>query len=155
LSRDDGLPITALARQGNDSMPGWVVSRVAEHLGDLGGRRVLVLGLAYRAGVREASGSVALALFDALRAAGAVPMCLDPLFTDDEIVARGATPATAADLPSVDAVILQANHSGFAELDWSALRPGTLVLDGRNALDAGRIRSYGLEYLGVGRRGRD
>lgn len=154
LSRDDGLPITALARQGNDSMPGWVVERVAEHLGGLAGRRVLILGLAYRAGIREATGSVALALFEELRAAGAVPLCVDPLFTDDEIAAHDAVPASAADLPTVDAVVLQANHKGFAELDWRALRPGTLVLDGRNALDAEQIRAAGLEYLGVGRRGR-
>jgi nucleotide sugar dehydrogenase len=153
LSRDDDLPITALARAGNDSMPGWVVGRVADRLGDLTGRRVLVLGLAYRAGVRESSGSVALALFEELRARHAVPLCLDPLFTDEEIAAHGAIPATAADLPTVDAVILQAGHSGFAELDWTALPSGTLVLDGRNTLDPERIRDAGLEYLGVGRRG--
>jgi UDP-N-acetyl-D-mannosaminuronate dehydrogenase len=68
--------------------------------------------------------------------------------------AHGAVAASAADLPSVDAVILQADHKGFAELDRRALRPGTLVLDGRNALDAEQVRAAGLEYLGVGRRGR-
>lgn len=154
LSRDGDLPMTALARTGNDSMPGWVVERIGEHLGGLAGRRVLVLGLAYRAGVREASGSVALALFAELQAAGAVPMCLDPLFADAEIESVGAVAATAADLPTVDAVVLQADHAGFAELDWSSVRPGTLVLDGRNTLDPERIRACGLEYLGVGRRGR-
>lgn len=153
LARDDGLPITALARAGNDSMPGWVVAEIEQHLGGLAGRRVLVLGLAYRAGVRESSGSVALALFEELRAVGAEPLCIDPLFGDDEIADHGATPCATADLDSVDAVILQANHADFEHFDWRELRPGTLVLDGRNVLDPERIRASGLTYLGVGRRG--
>lgn len=154
LANDDGLPITALARDTNDSMPEWVVEQVAERLDGAAGRRVLVLGLAYRAGVRESSGSVALALFDTLRAAGATPVCLDPLFDDDEIVEHGAEPGSVDHLGDIDAVILQANHQEYADFPWSALPTGTLVLDGRNVLDADTIRGHGLDYLGVGRRGR-
>ncbi len=154
LANDDGLPITALARITNDSMPEWVVGQVIERLGAASDRRVLVLGLAYRAGVRESSGSVALALFDALRIAGAVPVCIDPLFDDEEIAAHGVEPGSLDALDDIDAVILQANHEQFADFPWSALQEGTLVLDGRNVIDADLIRSHGLEYLGVGRRGR-
>jgi nucleotide sugar dehydrogenase len=155
LAGNDGLPITALARTVNDEMPGWVVDRVEERLGGLSGKSVLVMGLAYRADLAESVGSVALALFAEIARRGGRPLCADPLFGDEEIRARGADPFSTARAADVDAVILQANHTAFGTFDWTALRPGTLVVDGRNALDAALIRAAQLEYLGVGRRGRD
>jgi nucleotide sugar dehydrogenase len=154
LAGRDDLPITALAREVNDSMPAWVVAKIGERLGGLAGRKVLVLGLSYRANVRETSGSVALALIDELRAADAQPLCLDPAYSCEEIRAEGAEPFETSDFDAVDAVILQAYHSEFRQFRWDKLRPGTLVFDGRNTLDAEVIRAAGLEYLGVGRRGR-
>jgi len=44
----------------------------------------------------------------------------------------------------------------FIDLDWSVVAErmaGTLVVDGRNALDAGAIRGAGLIYEGIGRGG--
>ncbi|HEY2812550.1 MAG TPA: nucleotide sugar dehydrogenase [Acidimicrobiales bacterium] len=154
LAGREDFPITALARRVNDSMPGWVVDRVRDRIGDLTDRRVLILGLSYRANLRETSGSVALALIAALRAAGAQALCLDPNYSDDEISEFGADALQSTDFDSVDAVILQAYHREFAEFPWDKLRPGTLVLDGRNTLDAELVEGAGLEYLGVGRRGR-
>jgi UDPglucose 6-dehydrogenase len=42
----------------------------------------------------------------------------------------------------------------FIELDWQAVAQamrGTLVIDGRNALDADAVRGAGLLYEGIGR----
>ena len=42
----------------------------------------------------------------------------------------------------------------FKELDWAevaAAMGGTLVIDGRNALDAEAVRAAGLIYEGIGR----
>jgi UDPglucose 6-dehydrogenase len=42
----------------------------------------------------------------------------------------------------------------FTELDWAevaAAMRGTLVVDGRNALDGDAVRAAGLAYEGVGR----
>ena len=127
--------------------------RVGERLGGLAGRNVLVLGLSYRADVRETSGSVALALIAELRAAGAQPLCLDSAYGDDEIRAAGAEPFENSDFDTVDAVILGL-HGEFRQFPWNRLRSGTLVADGRNVLDPAVIRSAGLDYLGVGRLGR-
>jgi UDPglucose 6-dehydrogenase len=59
-------------------------------------------------------------------------------------VARGA-----------DAVVLVTEWDEFRGLDWgevAAAMAGTLVIDGRNALDPGVVRGAGLTYEGVGRR---
>src|SRR5207302_5776613 len=46
--------LSALAREVNDGMPEYAARRAEAMLGGLDGRRVLVLGLAFRGGVREA-----------------------------------------------------------------------------------------------------
>jgi UDPglucose 6-dehydrogenase len=52
-----------------------------------------------------------------------------------------------------DAVVLVTEWPEFLALDWSeiarAMR-GTVVIDGRNALDADAVRAAGLRYEGIG-----
>jgi UDPglucose 6-dehydrogenase len=53
-----------------------------------------------------------------------------------------------------DAVVLVTEWAQFGELDWNdvaAKMNGTLVIDGRNALDVTAVRAAGLDYEGVGR----
>jgi nucleotide sugar dehydrogenase len=150
-SRPD-LPMTSLARTINDGMPGWAVAKVGELLGSIEGRRVLVLGLSYRANLAEITGSVGLSLVAELAAAGAVPMVADSFFSAEQIIAAGAEPFDGESYDGIDAVIIQAMHDEFMSFPWAKLRPGTVVLDGRNVLDAAALRALGLQYLGVGRR---
>ena len=53
-----------------------------------------------------------------------------------------------------DAVVLVTEWPEFIELDWGEVArrcAGTLVIDGRNALDADAVRGAGLLYEGIGR----
>ena len=147
------MELVGMARRINDAMPGWVLDRVAEAIGGLEGKRVLVLGLSYRADVREISHSVGISLVEGLRAAGATPLGADACYSDAEIERFGAEPLDEARLDSIDAVIVQALHSAYRSFPWGKLPAGAFVLDGRNTLDPELIRSAGLRYLGVGRNG--
>jgi len=147
------MELVGMARRINDAMPGWVLDRVAEAIGGLEGKRVLVLGLSYRADVREISHSVGISLVKGLRAAGATALGADACYSDVEIARFGAEPLDEARLDSIDAVIVQALHSTYRSFPWGKLPAGAFVLDGRNALDPALIRSAGLRYLGVGRNG--
>ena len=69
-------------------MPAYAVELLDDALGGLAGERVLILGVAYRGGVKETAFSGAFALRDALAARGATPVAADPLYDDDEL--RGA-----------------------------------------------------------------
>jgi nucleotide sugar dehydrogenase len=147
------MEIPRLARHVNDDMAAWSLGRLSDALGGLDGKRVLVLGLSYRENVKEPIFSGALRLIALLREADAVPLVSDPLFTDGEIAGYGATPVSLDDLPSGDAVILQAYHDQYRTLDWASLAAGgyKVVLDGRNALDRTAIEGVGMGYIGMGR----
>ena len=147
------MELVRLARRVNDGMPRWVLDRVAEGIGGLEGKAVLILGLSYRADVREVSHSVGISLVEGLKASGAKALGADACYSDEEISGLGAEPFDEARLDGVDAVIVQALHTAYHGFPWDKLRPGVFVLDGRNILDPGMIRSAGLRYLGVGRGG--
>ena len=50
----------------------------------------------------------------------------------------------------VDAVIVQAFHQSYRDLEWSRFRGLKVVFDGRGAIDPERIRQLGVTYLAVG-----
>lgn len=144
-------PLIALSRQINDDMAEHGVQRLAEALGGLKDRTVLILGLAYRGGVKEAELSSALLAAEALRRHGATPLLHDPLFSDDELRSYGLEPSPLPPGQPIDAVILQAMHPEYAGLDFAALPGCRAVLDGRNALDGAPIEAAGLRYIAIGR----
>jgi UDPglucose 6-dehydrogenase len=53
-----------------------------------------------------------------------------------------------------DAVVLVTEWAEFSDLDWGDVADamaGTVVIDGRNALDPASVTAAGLRYEGVGR----
>ena len=97
------------------------------------GTTVVVLGLAYRADVKESRHSSAFGLVDALAAAGATAYVHDPLYTAEEIRAHGLMPPPSWPL-ACDALIVQAWHAEYPSLDFGAFAGLRAVLDGRGAL---------------------
>ncbi|HEX9642333.1 MAG TPA: UDP binding domain-containing protein, partial [Candidatus Krumholzibacteria bacterium] len=148
---EGAVGIAARAREINDSMAAYSVARLEEALGSLEGATVLILGLAYRPNVREASHSSALLLAAALRERGARPLVHDPWFSDDEVRALGLEPPETFPPAHVDALIVQALHDAYGELDVRMFPGCRVVLDGRNVLDRAPIEAADARYLGVGR----
>ena len=150
-SQDEGMSLVRHAREVNDSMVGWALDRLEESLGGLGGKRVLVLGLAYRENVKETAFSGAVRLLSQLRERGATPLINDPLYSRAELE-RYAEPVQLAEIPPFDALVLQAYHDDYRGLDWGRLaeRGCRVVLDGRNALDPQAIKDAGMKYVGIG-----
>jgi nucleotide sugar dehydrogenase len=142
-------PLINAARTTNDAMAAYAVTRLAEALGRLEGATVVVLGLSYRAGVKESRHSSALPLAAALAAAGAMTYVHDPLFRDDEVRAHGLVPPPAFPLPA-DALVVQAWHQEYAALDLRAFTGLRAVLDGRGALDPAAVAALGVRYVGIG-----
>jgi nucleotide sugar dehydrogenase len=152
LAADDpGARVIRAARATNDEQPAWLVDRLTTMLSGLEGRSVLVLGLSYRAGVKEPTSSPGIDLVRLLVSRGAKTYAHDPLFDENETREFGATPASLDDLGNFDALILQAAHESYKTIDWRRLKPGAVVIDGRNWLDRATISSAGGTYVGVGR----
>ncbi|WP_338204974.1 nucleotide sugar dehydrogenase [Candidatus Nephthysia bennettiae] len=145
---DLGLP--SRARVVNDGMAAYAADRLEDVIGPLAGRSVLILGAAYRGGVREHAFSSARLLQAALAARGAEVLVHDPLFSDEELRGFGYSPFQSADAGRVSAVVVQADHSDYRELDFAQFTRCTAVLDGRRALSRQAVEGLGMRYLFIG-----
>jgi UDPglucose 6-dehydrogenase len=135
-----------------------VVAKLQRHLGPLAGKRIAVLGLAFKPNTDDMRGASSLVLAARLEAEGALVRAYDPVA---EAEARKIMPEldyadSALDvIADADAVVLVTEWSEFLDLDWQTVADamhGVLVIDGRNALDPDRVRAAGLTYEGIGRR---
>jgi UDP-N-acetyl-D-mannosaminuronic acid dehydrogenase len=145
LAGDADARLPVLAREINERMPAYA----ADLLGDVTGKRVVILGVAYRGGVKETAFSGAFALRDALAGRGAEVVAHDPLFTADELRALGFTPWDG-DAP-VDAAVVQADHDAYATFGPGDLPGVAVVLDGRGIIDAARFAARGVPVRRIGR----
>ena len=144
-------PLSELAREINDGMASEATRLLEESLGPLDGKRILILGLAYRGNVKEAYCSTTFLLVSALSAAGADVLVNDPLFTDEEISSYGLTSAPLGTIAGdIAAVVLQADHDGYKDIDWRSFQNCKIILDGRNALSRESIEQIGIQYIGIG-----
>jgi UDPglucose 6-dehydrogenase len=134
-----------------------VVGKLEKHLGSLLGKRIALLGLAFKPETDDMREASSLVLAARLQGEGAEVVAYDPVATERAGELLGsvemAISATAA-LEDADAVVLVTEWREFAELDWVAVaarmaRP--LIVDGRNFLDAAALRRAGFEYEGIGK----
>jgi nucleotide sugar dehydrogenase len=148
---DPELRLPPLARAINEEMAGYAVSLLAERIGPIAGVDVLVLGIAYRADVREDAFSSAFRLRDELAAAGAVVHGHDPYFSAEHLAGLGFRPYDLAAPTPVRAAIVQAAHAAYRSLDLRSIPGLALLIDGRNALDPAEVTAAGIAYAGIGR----
>ncbi|MGA2284822.1 MAG: nucleotide sugar dehydrogenase [Dehalococcoidia bacterium] len=151
LLEGDRARLPEAARQINDGMAAYAVERLGRALGGLAGKTVLILGLSYRPDVKEAAFSSAFLLVDELTARGARVLVHDPLFSAEEVRALALEPAEPFPPPHVDAVIVQALHSAYRDVDFRAFSGCQVVLDGRDVLSREKIEALGMRYVGIGR----
>jgi nucleotide sugar dehydrogenase len=142
-----GSDLVRMGRLLNEAMPGWVVRRIAKEGGPLQGKKVHLLGVAYRGGVKESSTSPVFPLHRLLEAEGAVVSASDPLYGSEEIEALGLRPG---DWTEADILVLVTDHLEYRAIDWSLHQP-RLFVDGRNVYRPEDLMKWGIPYLGVGR----
>ena len=148
LAGDPASRLPRLAREVNDAMPAYAVGMLAKRLGSLEGRTILILGVAYRGGVKETAFSGAAALRDELRARGARPVASDPMYSAAELEAAGYEPWSGE---PADGAIVQADHDEYRTLDVAQLGGATFVVDGRGVLDGEALAAAGVRVLRIGR----
>jgi UDPglucose 6-dehydrogenase len=134
-----------------------VVQKLLGHLGSLVGRRVALLGLAFKPDTDDMREASSLVLAARLQGEGAEVVAYDPVAAETARDLLGsvelASSALAA-LEGADAAVLVTEWDEFATLDWAEAagrmaRP--LLVDGRNFLDPAKLREAGFEYEGIGR----
>jgi UDPglucose 6-dehydrogenase len=134
-----------------------VVGKLEKHLGSLIGKRVALLGLAFKPDTDDMREASSLVLAARLQGEGAEVVGYDPVAAERAAGLLGsvemATSAMEA-LEGADAAVLVTEWSEFAGFDWAAAaekmtRP--LIVDGRNFLDPDALVKAGFEYEGIGR----
>ncbi|GAA3693513.1 nucleotide sugar dehydrogenase [Zhihengliuella alba] len=133
LWNDPEASIVATARAANADMPAFAVGMLAGVHGDLAGQRVVVLGAAYRGGVKETAFSGVFATVEALTAHGAEVLVHDPLYTDEELSGLGFAPYHLGE--PVEAAVIQTDHADYRTLAPADLPGIRSLVDGRNTTD--------------------
>jgi len=142
----------------NDQRKAHMVDRVAAAVGeDLSGKRVAVLGLAFKPNTDDMREAPSIPLVNALVERGAKVSAFDPvareqaekIFTAIEFAADAYEAAAGA-----DALVIVTEWDEFRALDLEkiaeALR-GKVLVDLRNVYDRDEAEEAGLAYYGIGR----
>jgi UDPglucose 6-dehydrogenase len=149
--------ILAAAQDVNTAQIHGVVRKLQERLKLVKGKRIALLGIAFKPGTDDVRAAPALTIARKLAEQGAEVRACDPqaveqarrqqmpaeLFTDPYAAAEDA-----------DAVILVTEWAEYLDLDWARLRETMrrpLIVDGRNALDRSSLLWHGFDYCGIGR----
>jgi UDPglucose 6-dehydrogenase len=142
----------------NDLQKRRVMRKLQRHLGSLAGKRVALLGMAFKPNTDDMREASSLVLCARLQADGALVAAYDPVAEQQaRALVNGVDFADSAlgALAGADAAVLVTEWQDLLALDWAEVAEamsGTLVVDGRNALEPAKLRAAGLTYEGIGRR---
>ena len=152
------LSIMHAVAEVNESMPGYIANKAKDALGSLDGKRVAVLGLAFKAGTSDARKSPGAKLANILSRSGCKVAAYDPQANGEakEELRKAVSikESMEAAVKNADAVFVATDWPEFKALDFAAIKQamkGNLIVDAMNCLDADKARKAGLEYTAVGR----
>lgn len=145
------LPLLSAILESNDLHKGWTLRRLRDRLGGLAGKRIGVLGLAYKPGTDSIRRSLALELISALISESARVVAFDPKVARLDAAPGPEIASSAAGVfTGADAVVLATEWPEFRDLDYasatgSMTRP--VVVDQNNFL-AGRLPATAEHLVG-------
>ncbi len=148
LWNDPLATVVRSAREANAAMPAHAVKLLADNFGDLAGKRVAVLGISYRGGVKESAFSGVFGVVTALKSRGADVVVQDPMYSVEEIRSLGFEPFKFGE--NVDAVILQADHKEYKSLTKADFPGIKTVIDGRRTMDRNNFEGVAFRVIGAG-----
>ncbi len=139
-----------------------VIGKLQDRLGSLRGRRVALLGLAFKPHTDDMREASSIVLASRLIAEGASVVAFDPVAAER---ARGVLPEAVeiagsmlAAVTDADAMVIVTEWPEFRAVlssEVHAAMRGPLIVDGRNLLDPNEAVAAGFTYVPIGRAERD
>jgi UDPglucose 6-dehydrogenase len=131
-----------------------VIGKLTQVLGSLRGKRIALLGLAFKPNTDDTREAPAFVLAGRLLAEGADVVAWDPVAHADGL--HGVEQVATVDdaVRGADAAVLVTEWPELADVDWAAVAAGMrtpFFVDGRNMLDPETMRAAGFTYDGIGR----
>jgi UDPglucose 6-dehydrogenase len=133
-----------------------VIGKLKKHLGTLEGKRVALLGLAFKPETDDMREASSLVLAARLLAEGAEVCAFDPIvdISTDRLKGVEMCASTEEAIAGADAAVLVTEWASIVGIDWAAAQ-GTMrsavIIDGRNALDPLEMTRLGYVFEGIGR----
>jgi len=158
LAEANGEKISVIPaiKQSNDLHRGWAFRRLHARAGDLRGKKIAVLGLAYTTNTDTLRRSAAVELCQQLLAAGATVSAFDPAVKTlpFELGAVALADDLVTALAGADAAAVCTEWPQFRQADWSKIisrmrRP--VLVDANGFLEKELKNVPGVEHLSVGR----
>jgi UDPglucose 6-dehydrogenase len=139
----------------NDLQKRRVVSKLQDRLGNLRGKKIALLGLAFKPNTDDMREAPSLVLASRLQTEGAVVHAWDPLVEshpglDGVVIEKSPLDAVR----DADAAVIVTEWPELESLASEEVREAMrtpLIVDGRNLLDPEAARAAGFEYEGIGR----
>lgn len=151
------MPIVSAACEMNERAKSRVVERVAEALGGLSGKKIGLLGLAFKNNTDDTRESAALELVRHFSDAGATVTAYDPeaYIYDESLAKRFTRVSSPLDVAlDADAIVIATEWDEFRNLDLASFHKamkGDLLMDARNLLKPAAVKAAGFRALSVGR----
>jgi UDPglucose 6-dehydrogenase len=132
-----------------------VIQKLQKHLGKLRGKKVALLGLAFKAGTDDMREAPSLVLASRLLAEGAEVRAWDPVARPGELMKGAVICDTVLEaVRAADAAVIVTEWDelrGLASEEVREAMAWPLIIDGRNLLDPAEARQAGFAYEGIGR----
>jgi UDPglucose 6-dehydrogenase len=132
-----------------------VISKLQKHLGRLRGKRVALLGLAFKPNTDDMREAPSVVLASRLLAEGAEVRGWDPVAEPGELLNGVSICETVLDaVRGADAAVVVTEWDELRELATAEVRDAMrkpLIVDGRNLLDPEAVERLGFAYEGIGR----
>ncbi|MHA1819651.1 MAG: nucleotide sugar dehydrogenase [Promethearchaeota archaeon] len=145
-----------VAREVNDRMPEHVTELIIKALNEdkksVNGSRIAILGISYKANVRDIQISPSIKVIELLQQLGADLKIFDPYYKGEEVLNFKVEESIDDTIENADAIAILTDHKEFKDLDFEKLKNkmnSLILVDSRNiykkeALPKGTI------YCGVG-----
>jgi UDPglucose 6-dehydrogenase len=151
------FPLLAATIETNEHQPKRFIERMEKALKGFEGKKVAVLGLAFKANTDDMRDAKSLDVMAAVLAGGGAVVAYDPIAMENTkrifpqvTYAKNAFEAAEG----VDAVVVVTEWNEFKQINLEKLKAtmkGTFVFDGRNLYDPAKMKRLGFHYVCVGR----
>jgi UDPglucose 6-dehydrogenase len=139
----------------NDLQKRRVIGKLEKHLGKLRGKKVALLGLAFKPNTDDLREAPSLVLASRLLAEGAEVRAWDPVADASRLLQGVTFCGSVLDAVSgADAAVIVTEWDelqGLASEEVRGAMRNALIVDGRNLLDPEHARAAGFVYEGIGR----
>lgn len=141
----------------NHSAKKSVVEKAEKLLGNLGGMKIGILGLAFKPNTDDMRFAPSIEIIEWLKEKGAEITAYDPQSMEKAkkiITGISYSEDSYSVTKDADLLIVVTDWNEFKELDFARIKEnmkGHNIIDARNIYDPEKIKSLGFKYMGVGR----